>query len=102
MNQSLHVLIVDRERGTALVTRHCGRWLLPIVRSPERLRAGPLVLQWMADRGLRGRVVGQWVGRHSENGDSMDWLIVVDGVADDTAAVETPLCRLPIESLTRT
>src|SRR5262249_18546237 len=77
MPQTLHLLIVDEEHGNALVTRHGRRWLLPIVCLRERTRAGPVVLQWAAARGLTARFVGQWLGRATPDGKAIDWLAVV-------------------------
>jgi hypothetical protein len=86
MEQSLHLLIVDRERGDALVTWHGSRWLLPIVRMPERMRAGPVLLQWAAERGVTGDVVGQWVGRAAPEKGAIDWLVVMDATGEPRAA----------------
>lgn len=86
MLQMLHLLIVDEARGNALVTRHGRRWLLPIVCLPERVRAGPGVLQWSAAHGLSARFVGQWLGRATADGKTIDWLAVVALSAEHTVA----------------
>ena len=78
MQQLLHLLIVDRERREGLATMRGSRWLLPIVCCPECTRAGPLAVRWLAERGLTGHVVGQWLGRITPPVRVMDWLVVVD------------------------
>jgi hypothetical protein len=78
MQQVLHLLIVDRDRCRGLATVHDSRWLLPVVRCPERTRGGPLAGRWLAERGLDGDVIGQWLGGLTPTNDAMDWLVVVD------------------------
>ncbi len=100
MPQTLHLLIVDEEHGDALVTRHGRRWLLPVVCLPERTRAGPVVLQWAAARGLTVQFVGQWLGRAASGGKTIDWLAVVAASTDRaTAASETSLQWIDLVSL---
>src|SRR5438477_3225448 len=99
MLQTLHLLIVDDTRGDALVTRHGGRWLLPVVCLPERVRAGPAVQQWTAARGLSARFVGQWLGRAMLDGKVIDWLAVVVLSAEHTAASTGGLERIDLASM---
>jgi hypothetical protein len=98
MEQSLHLLIVDRRRRNALVTWHGSRWLLPIVRMPERVRAGPVLLGWAAEHGITGQIVGQWVGRAAPENDAIDWLAVMDAASERLTAPQnlrwTPLVEL--------
>jgi hypothetical protein len=77
MQQFLHLLIVDRDRREGLATAYGPRWLLPIVRCTERTRAGPLAGHWIAEHGLAGEVIGQWLGRVGPASDAMDWLVVI-------------------------
>ena len=102
MRQSLHLLIVDRGRGEALVTWHGARWLLPILSVPERVRAGPLVLQWAAERRIPGQVIGQWLGRMAQTSDAVDWLTVFLASSQDKRAATSVLSNLhwvPLASL---
>src|SRR5437868_12343752 len=82
MLQTLHLLIVDEERGGALLTRYGRRWLMPVVCLPERVRPGPALLQWAAARGLSARFVGQWLGRAAPDGKAIDWLAVLASSAE--------------------
>lgn len=81
MQQTLHILIVDCERGLALATCYGHRWMLPVLCAPERLRAGPHVLEHVAKQGIPGTFVGQWLGRLSQPptpaSSTVDWLAVV-------------------------
>jgi hypothetical protein len=98
MEQSLHLLIVDRQRRNTLVTWHGSRWLLPIVRMPERVRAGPVLLRWAAERGITGHIVGQWLGRAAPEHDAIDWLVVMDA-ADDRVTAPANLRWTPVAEL---
>ena len=97
MQQVLHLLVVDRERREALVTRHGAKWLLPIVHTPERTRAPLAVLQWAAQRRVPGRIVGQWLGRVAADLDAIDWLVVVDATGSEIG--ETTLQWMPLALL---
>lgn len=77
MRQSLHLLIVDDDRRSALAGWHGGRWLLPLVETAERVRCPMAVLGWLKARGLWGEVVGQWLGRAQAHRLAMDWTVVV-------------------------
>jgi hypothetical protein len=87
MQQLLHLLIVNPDRRECLAALHSQRWLLPIASCTERARAGPLIARWLAEHGLPGQVIGQWLGRVSAANDAMDWLVIVDarGVRSDPA-----------------
>jgi hypothetical protein len=82
MQQLLHVLIVDVRRGEALVAERAGGWLLPILQATERTRIAALVEPWVRARGIRGRMVGQWLGRLTTDGDAVDWLAIVSARAE--------------------
>src|SRR5258708_10917814 len=99
MQQLLHLLIVDRDRRRSLATVHGARWLLPIVCCTERMRAGPLAAGWLAERGLSGDVVGQWLGRLTPTNDAMDWLVVVDARAPRGLATVPDLRWVSLEHL---
>jgi len=88
MQQFLHLLIVDRRRA-ALIQTVGRRWMLPIVACTERARAPIVASRWLIDRGLTGIVAGQWLGRMTTNGHSIDWLmaIAIDALRD------SPPCR---------
>jgi hypothetical protein len=88
MSQLLHLLIVDRERAEALATMVGSRWLLPAISCPEHTRASPLAARWLAERGLSGHLVGQWLGRLSQANNAMDWLVVLDA---DPICTATPI-----------
>jgi len=77
MTQTLHLLIVDRNRRAALAATCGSKWLLPVVTCDERARAAPLIVRWCADRCVRADVAGQWLGRVASN--AMDWLVTVAG-----------------------
>lgn len=77
MQQFLHLLIVDAARDLALATWHGARWVLPMFSAPERMRVGSPVLRWLQDRGVEGRLLGQWLGRLESNPTALDWLVVV-------------------------
>jgi hypothetical protein len=85
MQQSLHLLVVDLERREAVAARYGGKWILPILRTPERARAGPLLLEWASQHGIAGLVAGQWLGCVAPSSDTVDWLAVVDARAKDPA-----------------
>jgi hypothetical protein len=95
MRQALHLLIVDAHRGSALVAAFGSKWLLPVLTCPERRRVDRAVLEWLANRGVKGDVVGQWLGRMSE--DAIDWLVVIRARPD--AASQTPLIWSRLECL---
>jgi hypothetical protein len=99
MQQILHLLVVDRDHREGLATA-CGlRWLLPIVCCTERMRPGPLAANWLAERGISGDVIGQWLGHLTSRNDAMDWLVVVN--ARPTRGLATPpgLRWLPLQHL---
>jgi hypothetical protein len=100
MEQSLHLLIVDRQRGAALASWHGSRWLLPIVRLPERVRAGPLLLRWAGERGITGQILGQWLGRAAPDNDAIDWLAVMDASGDRLTAPGADLQLTRLAELT--
>jgi hypothetical protein len=99
MQQLLHLLIVDRDRREGLATVHGSRWLLPIVCCTERMRAGPLAARWIAEHGLTGHVIGQWLGRGGPAQDAMDWLVVVDVRLLRQTAAPPDLRWTPLEQL---
>src|SRR5947209_8513994 len=99
MQQLLHLLIVDRDRREGLATMCGSRWLLPIVRCPERMRAGPLAARWLAERGFNGHVVGQWLGRLTSTNDAMDWLVVVDVRETSRDATPPDTCWVSLAQL---
>jgi len=88
MQQILHLLVVDRDRCEGLATACGSRWLLPIVCCTERMRPGPLAANWLAERGISGDVIGQWLGHLTSRDDAMDWLVVID--ARPTRGLATP------------
>ncbi|HWW87421.1 MAG TPA: hypothetical protein VNZ26_27675, partial [Vicinamibacterales bacterium] len=99
MRHSLHLLIVDEERGQACATWHETRWLLPILSVPERRRAGVLVLEWLHRRRLRGRVLGQWLGRPTTDLRGVDWLVVVRVLANGAGQAHEDLRWTPLRLL---
>ncbi|MCU1384445.1 MAG: hypothetical protein JWL71_3142 [Acidobacteria bacterium] len=99
MEQILHVLIVDRDRREGLATVRGSRWLLPIVCCTERMRAGPVVAGWAAERGVDGPVVGQWLGRLTPTNDAIDWLVIVDARAARRGGMPRDLQWVPLEHL---
>lgn len=78
MRNEFHLLIVDCERRAVLAGRFATRWLLPVVGLTERARAEPAISRWTAEQGVRGELAGQWLGRLTPSGDSIDWLAVLD------------------------
>ncbi|MPZ17586.1 MAG: hypothetical protein GEV06_06715 [Luteitalea sp.] len=97
MRQMLHLLAIDPDRRAALASWHKARWALPIACCSEWARSGPLVSQWLADRGLAGVLIGQWLGRLSLEADAVDWLAVAHVSA--LRAVAPAMSWTPIESL---
>ena len=88
MKQHLNLLIVDRDRRSALAATCGSRWLLPVLTCGERTRAGPLAARWCAERDVTGDVAGQWLGRVTS--DAIDWLVVV-AAAPDTIVSDASL-----------
>jgi hypothetical protein len=86
MQQFLHLLIVDRRRRSALIQTVGRRWMLPIVACPERTRAPLVASRWLIDRQLTGAIAGQWLGRITPKGHSIDWLMAIATDAPLTAA----------------
>jgi hypothetical protein len=99
MHQLIHLLIVDRDRLRTLAGWHRSRWLLPVIATTERVRAAPLAARWLADRGIRGAVVGQWLGRTAANDRAMDWLLVVDAIAASATIVPNDMRWTPLRAL---
>src|SRR5262245_36295852 len=97
MREFLHLLVVDRERGMAAAAAYDGRWFLPIVCGPSRARAAPLVLEWLARRGMGGDVLGQWLGRVAPDGRAIDWLMAVASDARTNAG--SGLRWIPLHAL---
>ena len=81
MRQILHLLIVDRDRRTALAGRYGSRWLLPVIACGETTRAALLAARWCAQRGIGSDVAGQWLGRVGR--DATDWLVAIPGRSRD-------------------
>jgi hypothetical protein len=75
MQQTMHLFIVDRDRGAVLAATYGSKWLLPVLTCVERVRAAPLVARWCLERGVIGDVAGQWPGRVTAIG--MDWLVAI-------------------------
>lgn len=98
MKQVLHLLVVDRDRRTALAAWHGGRWILPIVCCHERARAGIVVKRWLGQQGLTGDVAGQWVGRLAATGDAIDWLMIVRSRMHSQPVASASLIWRSIES----
>lgn len=96
MDQTLHLLIVDRDSGTACATDRAGRWMVPMLVAPERARPGPLVAAWAAGRGLAGQFAGQWLGRMAPSHDAVDWLAVF---CARNLTAPLGLQRLPLDAL---
>lgn len=99
MRQTLHLLILDDECRSAIAAWYGSRWMLPVLEVAERVRAAFVVLQWLAAQGLRGEVVGQWLGRAQTINAAMDWIVVVrtrrlSSVALPAGVGWTPLHRL--------
>src|SRR5215813_9035575 len=89
MKQTLHALVVDVERRRTLAATFGSAWLLPVLTCDERTRPLPLVARWLAERGIRGDVAGQWLGRVTA--ESIEWLVpiaAVGGNARSAAALE--------------
>src|SRR5262249_8813198 len=86
VTQTLHILIVDTDRGEALATWHGSHWLLPILQTTERARAADVVRKWLSQLGLAGDVVGQWIGRAAPRSGGVDWLLVVRAAPSDNSA----------------
>jgi hypothetical protein len=96
VRHQLHLLLVDRETRTALAARFGTRWLLPSIVCSERVRAGPLAARWCAERGLRGDVAGQWLGRAQTS--SVDWLIAISA-RRPSACAAAPLDWIDLDLL---
>jgi hypothetical protein len=99
MQQFLHLLIVDRDGRQGLAAVHGSRWLLPVIRSTERTRAGPLAVRWIAEHGLAGHVIGQWLGRLSPANNAMDWLVIVDARPARSGVAPPGMRWTPLERL---
>src|SRR5262245_61220616 len=102
MQQTLHLLIVDRERRSALATICGSRWLLPLVSGSERMRAGPLVLNLLTEHGFHGDVVGQWLGRLASTSEEMEWLMVVDAQRQSRDSMLASTCWTSLRLLQST
>lgn len=74
MRQVLHLLFVHPPSGDVLTSCYRSRWVLPVVTVRDRVRAGPCVHRWAADRGIDAAVIGQWFGRVSPA--QTDWVMV--------------------------
>lgn len=96
MQQHLHLLILDPDRRGALAGRYGARWLLPSIRCDERLRAGPAVARWCADRSICGDVAGQWLGRAGAH--AVDWLVPIP-TCRPLPSAETSLAWTPLDAL---
>ncbi|HET7695962.1 MAG TPA: hypothetical protein VFK57_09670 [Vicinamibacterales bacterium] len=96
MDQRLHLLIVDRRRGTALAARYGPRWLWPTIACGERVRAGLAAARWCAARGLAADIAGQWLGRIDAG--VSDWLIAVAARGARSGAV-APLEWIELDAL---
>jgi hypothetical protein len=89
MHQTLHLLIVDRDRRAALAANYGSRWLLPVVPCGERARTAPLIACWCAERGVTCDVAGQWLGHVTSRG--IDWLAAI--AAKSGSSVVEPSLR---------
>jgi hypothetical protein len=87
MRQILHLLIVDTDKAV-LATWHGSRWLLPVLTCAERVRAAPAVMRWITERGIKGEVLGQWLGRIAP--EASDWLMVIRATAQRSASEQAP------------
>jgi hypothetical protein len=98
MRQLLHLLVLDPERTAAMGQSHDRGWTLPIIACHEHARAPRIAQRWLSDRGLRGFVAGQWIGRVAADVRSVDWLVVL--VVRDTAfPVPAPMSWLALGQL---
>jgi hypothetical protein len=98
MQQCLHLLVADRSRRAVLAQTIDGRWLLPAVACSERARATLLAATWLSGRHLIGHAVGQWLGRVTSDGRSIDWLLVIR-LAPESQKAPLPLSWVPFERL---
>ncbi len=96
MHQSLHLLIVDRDRRTALAANYGSRWLLPMLTCGERARTAPLIARWCAERGVTGDVAGQWLGHMTPRG--IDWLAAI-AATSGCSVTEPSLGWMPLDTL---
>lgn len=99
MNQFLHLLLLERSTRRALVTNRAGLWILPVICAPETSRAGLVVREWLRQRGARGVVVGQWLGRVSPRQTALDWLVIVTVRGEDLRDTDRTLDWVEGESL---
>lgn len=95
MQQVLHLLIVDRDRGSALAAWFGTRWLLPVLTCHERARAGAMAVRWAVEHGMACEVAGQWLGRVETAG--TDWLLIMR--ATTCSSPDASLKWTPLESL---
>ena len=96
MQQHLHLLILDPERRGVLASQYGSRWLLPSIRCDERLRAGPAIARWCADRSIGGDVAGQWLGRAGTH--AIDWLVPI-ATRQPLPSTDTALAWTPVDAL---
>jgi hypothetical protein len=96
MQQHLHLLILDPERHGVLAGHYGTRWLLPSIRCDERLRAGPAIARWCADRCICGDVAGQWLGRAGTH--AIDWLVPIL-TRQPLSSAEASLAWTPLDAL---
>jgi hypothetical protein len=95
MHQTLHLVIVDRDRRAALAAGYGSRWLLPVLTCSERARTAPLIARWCAERGVTGDVAGQWLGQMTSR--RIDWLGAFAATSGSTIA-DPSLEWMPIET----
>jgi hypothetical protein len=85
MTQTLHLLILNRDRSAALARSFEARSLLPMIVCDERMRGSMAASRWLSTSGINGTVIGQWLGRAGRSGDTVDWLVVVSSSGGDAA-----------------
>jgi hypothetical protein len=97
VHHTLHLLLVDVARADALAADCGGRWLLPLLHTSERVRAGTILNQWLARHRLAGHLIGQWVGKAASPHGAMDWLGVIR--VNRTRSAASSLHWVPLASL---
>jgi hypothetical protein len=100
MTQTLHLLVVDRDRRAALGRALGTGALLPILVCDERVRGSLAVARWLSTMGIEGRVIGQWLGRAAALSDTIDWLVVV--LSSPVSRDFSGLCWRPLRQLRET
>jgi hypothetical protein len=99
MHQFLHLLIVDVDLHEGLTSWLGGRWLLPMLSCSELARAGAAAQDWTAKRGLRGQVIGQWLGKLTPKRNGIDWLTLLRARRQQQPGLPPELSWVPLQRL---